>query len=151
VDIRWPNDVMVAEKKCAGILVEMTAQPERIEHVQIGVGVNVNQTAIPAELAGEATSLRSETGCTFSRVEILVSILHRMERYFDLLQEQGAATIVARFGEISSYARGKRVRVTDGPNVLVGETVGLSPEGMLLVRCEDGRTESILSGQDRPE
>ena len=151
VDIRWPNDVMVAEKKCAGILVEMTAQPERVEHVQIGVGVNVNQTAIPAELAAEATSLCRETGRAFSRVEILVSILGRMERYFDLLQERGAAPIVSRFGEISSYARGKRVRVTDGPNLLVGETVGLSPEGMLLVRREDGRTESILSGQVRPE
>lgn len=167
VDIRWPNDVMISGKKCAGILVEMTAQPERIEHVQIGVGVNVNQTAIPAELAAEATSLRRETGRSFSRVEILVSILDRMERYYDLLQERGAAPIVERFGEISSYARGKRVRVTDpsttlpsaklgaggtgGPNALVGETVGLSPEGMLLVRREDGRTESVLSGQVRPE
>ena len=151
VDIRWPNDVMISRKKCAGILVEMTAQPERVEHVQIGVGVNVNQTAIPAELAAEATSLRRETGRAFSRVETLVSILARMERYYDLLQERGAAPVVARFGEISSYARGKRVRITDGPSVLVGETVGLSPEGMLLVRREDGQTESVLSGQVRPE
>jgi len=151
VDVRWPNDVMISGKKCAGILVEMTAQPERVEHVQIGVGVNVNQSAVPAELAGEATSLRRETGRAFSRVEMLVSILVRMERYYDILQEQGAAPIVARFGEISSYARGKRVRVADGPSVLVGETVGLSPEGMLLVRREDGQTESILSGQVRPE
>lgn len=164
VDIRWPNDVMISGKKCAGILVEMTAQPERVEHVQIGVGVNVNQTAIPAELAAEATSLRRETGRAFSRVEILVSILVRMERYYDLLQERGAAPIVERFGEISSYARGKRVRVTDsstvlpsaplgtgGTGVLVGETVGLSPEGRLLVRREDGETESVLGGLVRPE
>jgi BirA family biotin operon repressor/biotin-[acetyl-CoA-carboxylase] ligase len=151
VDIRWPNDVIISGKKCAGILVEMTAQPERVEHAQIGVGINVNQTAIPAELAAEAASLRRETGRTFSRAEILVSILGRMERYYHLLQERGSAPIVARFGEISSYARGKRVRVTDGPSVLVGETDGLSPEGMLRVRREDGQTESVLSGQVRPE
>jgi len=150
-DVRWPNDVLIRGKKCCGILVEMTAQPERVEHVQIGVGVNVNQTAIPAELAAEATSLRRETGRAFSRVEILVSILDRMERYYDLLQERGAAPIVERFGEISSYARGKRVRVTDGPRVLTGVTVGLSPEGMLLVRRDDGQTESVLSGVVRPE
>ena len=164
VDIRWPNDVMISAKKCAGVLVEMTAQPERVEHAQIGVGVNVNQTAIPAELTGEATSLRRETGRAFSRLEILVAILARIERYYHRLQEQGAAPIVERFSQISSYARGKRIRVSDystplpsvpagagEPRVLTGETVGLSPEGMLLVRCEDGQTESVLSGLVRPE
>ena len=150
-DIRWPNDVMIRGKKCAGILVEMTAQPERVEHAQIGVGVNVNQTAIPAELAAEATSLRRETGRSVSRVEILASLLNRMELYYDRLQERGTVSVVERFSEISSYARGKRVRVTDGPRVLTGETVGLSPEGMLLVRSDEGKTESILSGLVRPE
>ncbi len=150
-DIRWPNDVMLRGKKCAGILVEMTAQPERVEHAQIGVGVNVNQTAIPAELAAEATSLRRETGRAVSRVEMLASILSRMELYYDRLQKRGAAAIVERFSEISSYARGKRVRVTDNARVLIGETIGLSPEGMLLVRRDDGPTEAVLSGLVRPE
>jgi BirA family transcriptional regulator, biotin operon repressor / biotin---[acetyl-CoA-carboxylase] ligase len=151
IDIRWPNDVMIRGKKCAGILVEMTAQPERVEHAQIGVGVNVNQTAFPADIASEATSLRREAGRTFSRVEVLAAIMSRMELRYDQLLRDGAAAVVRRFGEISSYAHGKRVRVTDGPHVLTGETVGLSPEGMLLVRRDDGHTESILSGLVRPE
>ena len=152
VDIRWPNDVMMSGKKCAGILVEMTAQPERVVHARIGVGVNVNQTAIPAELAEEATSMRREADRPLSRVEVLTSILGRMERYYGVLEERGKAAIVERFSEISSYARGKRVRVTDDANVIVGETLGLSSEGMLLVRRDDNRkTESILSGLVRPE
>ena len=150
-DIRWPNDVLIGGKKCAGILVEMTAQPERVEHAQIGIGVNVNQAEIPAELAAEATSLRIEADRSFSRLEILVSIVKRLEHYYHRLEERGAGAIVQRFGEISSYARGKRVRVTDGARVLVGETVGLSPEGMLLVRGDDGQTESVLGGLVRPE
>ena len=158
-DVRWPNDVLIRGKKCCGILVEMTAQPERVEHAQVGVGVNVNQAEIPAELAAEATSLRREAGRAVSRLEILVSIFKRMELYYDRLHERGAEAIVERFGEISSYARGKRVRVTDpstalgtgNARVLSGETVGLSPEGMLLVRRDDGQTEAVLSGVVRPE
>jgi BirA family biotin operon repressor/biotin-[acetyl-CoA-carboxylase] ligase len=150
-DVRWPNDVLIRAKKCAGILVEMTAQPERVEHAQVGVGVNVNQTEIPPELAAEATSLRLETGHAVSRLEILVSILKRMERHYHELEKRGAGAIVERFSEISSYARGKRVRVTDNARVLTGETVGLSPEGMLLVRRDDGETEAVLSGLVRPE
>ncbi|OFW27889.1 MAG: biotin--[acetyl-CoA-carboxylase] ligase [Acidobacteria bacterium RIFCSPLOWO2_12_FULL_60_22] len=150
-DIRWPNDVLIGGKKCAGILVEMTAQPERVEHAQIGIGVNVNQAEIPAELAAEATSLRIEAGRGFSRLEVLVSILKRLEHYYHRLEERGAGAIVGRFGEISSYARGKRVRVTDGQRVIIGETVGLSPEGMLLVRRDDGEVEAVLSGLVRPE
>ena len=150
-DIRWPNDVLIGGKKCAGILVEMTAQPERVEHAQVGIGVNVNQAEIPAELAAEATSLRIEAGRSFSRLEVLVSIVKRLEHYYHRLEERGAGAIVQRFSEISSYARGKRVRVSDGERVLIGETVGLSPEGMLLVRCDDGEVETVLSGVVRPE
>ena len=164
-DVRWPNDVLLRGKKCAGILVEMTAQPERVEHAQVGVGVNVNQTEIPSELAAEATSLRLETGRTVSRLEILAAILKRMERHYHELEERGPGAIVERFSEVSSYACGKRVRVTDpstalgtggtsragNARVLIGETVGLSPEGMLLVRRDDGQTEAVLSGLVRPE
>ena len=150
-DVRWPNDVLMRGKKCAGILVEMTAQPERVEHAQVVIGVTVNQEVTPAELAAEATSLRLEAGRSFSRLEVLVGILNRLEHYYNRLHQKGAAVIVDRFREISSFACGKRVRVTDGDRVLTGETVGLSPEGMLLVRRDDGQTESVLSALVRPE
>ncbi|MBI4464159.1 MAG: biotin--[acetyl-CoA-carboxylase] ligase, partial [Acidobacteria bacterium] len=151
VDLRWPNDVMVNGKKCAGILVEMTAEPERIEHVLVGIGVNVNQEQIPKELLAEATSLRREAGASFSRLEIFISALRRLEYYYNRLLEEGAGVIVGRFGEISSYASGKRVRVSDGSRVTTGQTAGLTPEGILRVRRDDGQTELIRSGQVRPE
>ena len=150
-DLRWPNDVLIQGKKCAGILVEMTAEPERIERVLLGIGVNVNQQQMPANLAAEATSLRLETGRNFSRLEILAAVLKRLEQYYLKLLEQGPAGIVRRFSEISSFARGKRVRVTDGSRVLMGETAGLSPEGILLLRRDDGQTEMVLGGQVRAE
>jgi BirA family biotin operon repressor/biotin-[acetyl-CoA-carboxylase] ligase len=148
-DLRWPNDVMIGEKKCAGILVEMTAEPVRITHVLIGIGINVNQQQMPVELGSEATSLFLEAGRNFSRLEILVSVLKRLEHYYNLLQEAGTQAIVARFGEVSSYARGKRVRITEGTNVVDGMTDGLTAEGLLLVRRDDGQMERILSGRVR--
>ena len=151
MDLRWPNDVLVNGKKCAGILVEMTAEPEKIGHVLVGLGINANHTQIPGELAAEATSLRLEAGRVFSRLDLLISILKRLEHHYNRFQEQGAAIIVQRFCEISSYARGKRVKVTDGLSVVSGVTAGLTPEGVLLLWQDDGRTEKILSGQVRPE
>ncbi|MBI1955053.1 MAG: biotin--[acetyl-CoA-carboxylase] ligase [Acidobacteria bacterium] len=150
-DLRWPNDVLVREKKCAGILVEMTAEPERIEHVLMGIGINVNHLRMPEDLASAATSLRLEAGRSFSRLEILAAALKRLEQYYLQLLEQGPAAIVRRFSEISSFARGKRVRVSDGSRVLTGETAGLSPEGILLLRRDDGQTEMVLGGQVRTE
>jgi BirA family biotin operon repressor/biotin-[acetyl-CoA-carboxylase] ligase len=151
MDLRWPNDVLSGGKKCAGILVEMTAERDRIEYVLVGIGVNVNHEKIPENLSGEATSLRLQAGHSFPRLEILVSVLERLEHYYDLLLEKGPAIVVERFNEISSYARGKRVSVSDGAHTLSGVTAGLTPEGILLVRCDDGRIEKVFSGQVRPE
>ena len=129
----------------------MTAEPDRIEYVLAGIGVNVNQSRVPGELAGVATSLRLEAGRNFSRLEILLSLLKRLEHYYHRLLEEGPAVIVKRFSEVSSFARGKRVTVSDGAQVLTGVTAGLTPEGVLLVRRDDGRIEKVLSGHVRPE
>jgi len=150
MDLRWPNDVLCNAKKCAGILVEMTAEPEKVEHVLIGIGINVNHESIPAELASEATSLRLEAGKHFSRIEVLSAVLKRLERYYHLLLLEGTDAIVRRFAEISSFATGKRVTVSDGVHTLAGTTAGLTSEGILTVRRDDGQIEKVLSGNVRP-
>jgi biotin-(acetyl-CoA carboxylase) ligase len=90
-----------------------------------------------------------EAGRSFSRLEVLVSLLKRLERHYNRLQEEGPAFIITRFTEISSYARGKHVRVSEGNEVLTGVTQGLTPEGVLLLRRENGITEKVISGQVR--
>ena len=64
-DLRWPNDVLLNEKKVSGILVEMESDRDRVRHVIAGVGINVNNSAMPPELAPIASSLKIETGCEF--------------------------------------------------------------------------------------
>jgi BirA family transcriptional regulator, biotin operon repressor / biotin---[acetyl-CoA-carboxylase] ligase len=145
-DIRWPNDVMLNGKKVCGILTEMQAELDRIHFAVVGIGINVNQSKMPPEISGIATSLRIETGRSHSRLELLARLLRRLDHYYNQFVTQGAAPIVKRFAEVSSYVEGKRVRITSGDESFVGMTAGLESSGILRVKRDDGRIEPIISG-----
>lgn len=147
VDIRWPNDLLVNDKKFAGILTEMSAETERVHYVVVGVGLNVNHAKIPAELEPIATSLRLAAGQRFSRMEILVRLLGAFDRYYNqLLARDGAPSILGRWAAVSSYAAGKRVKVSTGAGEFTGTTAGLDATGLLRIRRENGETETVLAG-----
>ena len=146
LDIRWPNDVMLNGKKVCGILTEMQAELDRIHFAAVGIGINVNQSKMPPEISGIATSLRIETGRKHSRVELLARLLRRLDHYYNQFVAQGAAPIVTRFAEVSSYVQGKRVRITSGTESFVAVTAGLEPSGILRVKRGDGRIDPIISG-----
>ncbi|HUJ33336.1 MAG TPA: biotin--[acetyl-CoA-carboxylase] ligase [Candidatus Acidoferrum sp.] len=146
-DIRWPNDLIVDGKKFCGILTEMYAEPDRVHYAVLGIGMNVNQTKMPADLAAIATSLRIETGKTHSRPELLIRLLRHLDRYYNQFVADGAAPILRRFAEVSSYSQGKRVRITTSAETFTGTTAGLEPSGALRVARHDGRgVEVVLSG-----
>ena len=146
VDLKWPNDLMVAAKKAGGILTEMHADPGAIRFVVVGIGLNVNQEKFPSELANIATSLRIETGKPQSRMELLVRLLREFESDYNRFVQEGVASVVKRFAVLSSYAHGKRVRVTNGTESYLGTTVGLGPEGLLQVERDDGRVMTVIAG-----
>ena len=145
-DLRWPNDLLFGRKKFCGILTEMNAEQDRIHFVAIGIGINVNHLKIPEDLAEIATSLRIETGRIYSRVEVVARLLRHLDSYYNRFISEGAESIVARFTEVSSYARGKRVRIATTTGTYVGTTEGLEPGGLLRVRRDDGRTLPVISG-----
>jgi BirA family biotin operon repressor/biotin-[acetyl-CoA-carboxylase] ligase len=145
-DLRWPNDLLLAGKKFCGILTEMHAEPDRVRFVIVGIGVDVNHASMPAALSGIATSLRMITGRTHSRLQILTRLLRNLETYYNRFVAEGPAPILARFTEVSSYARGKHVRITTGGETYTGTTDGLDPHGLLRVRRDDGRCEVVISG-----
>jgi BirA family biotin operon repressor/biotin-[acetyl-CoA-carboxylase] ligase len=146
-DIRWPNDLLVRGRKFGGILTEMHAEPDRLHYAVIGIGINVNQPKMPAEIENVATSLRIESGKAHSRLELLVRLLRHLDRYYNLYLAEGSAPILRRFEEVSSYFRGKRVRITTARETFTGTTAGLETSGVLRVTRDDGKgTEAILSG-----
>jgi BirA family biotin operon repressor/biotin-[acetyl-CoA-carboxylase] ligase len=146
-DIRWPNDLLVGGRKFSGILTEMHAEPDRMHYAVIGIGINVNQTKMPPELEGVATSLRMETGKIHSRLELLIRLLRYLDRYYNQFLVEGAVPILRRFAEVSSYSQGKRVRITTATETFTGTTAGLESSGVLRVARDDGRgIEPVLSG-----
>src|SRR6202051_4970116 len=114
VDLKWPNDLLVGGKKAGGILTEMHAEPAQVRFVIVGIGLNVNQEKFPSELSASATSLRVESGRPQSRLELLVRLLREFERDYNDFLSEGPAAVIGRFTRVSSYAQGKRVRVSNG-------------------------------------
>ena len=132
-DLRWPNDVMLAGKKVAGILVR---------NAIAGIGINVNHTSFPAELASDATSLRLHTGAPVSLTDIILALLPAIDAFVELDKD----TILRRFARASTYAAGRRVTVAQPDGVIEGTTAGLDPAGFLIVRKDDGTDTLIVAG-----
>ncbi len=144
-DLRWPNDVLVNGKKCAGILVQL------IDGAAVaGIGVNVNQTLFPPELAGIATSLQLASGRPHSREDLLVQLLETVDCFGRILVEDGKDEILRLYSRSSSFVQQRRVLVEQEGSVLEGTTEGLDPSGFLVLRKLDGTRALILAGGVRP-
>jgi len=145
-ELKWPNDLMLNGKKLGGILTEMHAEPNAVRFVIVGVGINVNQERFPTELVGVATSIRKETGRISYRLELLVRLLTQFESDYNRFLHEGPGFVVERFESVSSFARGRRVRVDTGAETYSGTTAGLSPEGLLLVARDNGPVVTVIAG-----
>lgn len=146
-DLRWPNDVMLGDRKFCGILTELNAEVTKVRYAVVGIGINVNQQAFAPELQAIATSLRQETGREWSRVELAAALLKSLDREYRALLEDpstGRGSILKRFEERSSYARRREVHV-DEDGGYDGITEGLDERGFLQVRTDRG-LRTVLSG-----
>ena len=142
-DLRWPNDLLLGGKKFCGILIEMNAEATRVRYAVVGMGINVNQETFPPSIA--ATSLRMESGRTWSRVELAAALLKSLDGEYRRLPDAAARNEVRlRFEQNSSSARGRRVRVEEDGGY-EGVTEGLDERGFLRVRTESG-VRTVLSG-----
>jgi BirA family biotin operon repressor/biotin-[acetyl-CoA-carboxylase] ligase len=152
-DLRWPNDLLLGEKKFCGILTEMNAEVTRVRYAVVGIGINVNQSEFPPDLEPIATSLLIATGKTCSRVQLTAALLQSLNREYLALGRHNIAEarrdIFRRFEQLSSYARGKRVRVEEEDDGFEGVTAGLDDRGFLRVETSSGM-RTVLSGGVRP-
>ena len=144
-DLRWPNDLLLDGKKCAGILVELVANA-----FLAGIGVNVNHTRFPVELTHQATSLHLVSGRCHSRERLLIELVRAAESFTRMLVEGGPRPVLEMFRRASSFARGRRVRVEAQGAALVGVTDDLDSTGFLWLRTDDGDRVLIRSGGVRP-
>ena len=139
-DLRWPNDVLIGGRKCAGILAQLEG-----DAIIAGIGVNIAQRSFPPGLATPATSLLL-AGARVDRDELLTGLANAVDRCCRILCDEGASAILRMFEASSSYARGRRVRVDQPGGAIEGVTQGLDPSGFLIIEQDHGRRSTIYTG-----
>lgn len=146
-EIKWPNDILFRGKKVAGILTEMSAELDRVKHVILGVGVDVNLTIseLPVELRKIATSLRIELGKPVARAELATNMLRELDQDYARVVGGGFAELADEW-EGRCTTIGQEVTIAIGERRIRGRAESLDDDGALLVRTEHGHLERIIGG-----
>jgi BirA family transcriptional regulator, biotin operon repressor / biotin---[acetyl-CoA-carboxylase] ligase len=146
-EIKWPNDILIGGKKVAGILTELSAELDRVKHIILGIGVDVNVAAaeLPPEVRKLATSLKIEAGAHISRVELAAEILRELDRDYARICA-GKFSEVADEWEAGCATIGKNVTVQMGDRKISGCAESLDEDGALLVRTQHGHLERVIGG-----
>jgi len=147
--IKWPNDLLLNGKKLGGILTEMETESDRISHVVVGLGLNVNNPGFPAELTATATSLTLAAGGAFSRVDLLKAWLEEFDGLYDRFLNQGFAEILEEWKGLT-VTLGREVTVRQGPREISGLALDVAPDGALLLRTAGSEIVRVISGEITP-
>ena len=145
--IKWPNDIVVNSKKVCGILTEMNAQFDYINHIVVGIGINVHNERFPEEISQMASSLMIEAGGKrFHRAQIIAETMSYFEQYYDtFLKTQDLSALVREYDELLVNMN-KAVRVLDPKERFDGKAMGITPKGELIVDTWESR-KLVSSGE----
>lgn len=145
--IKWPNDIVVNGKKVCGILTEMNAQFDYINHIVVGIGINVHNESFPEEISQMASSLMIEAGGKrFHRAQIIAETMAYFEQYYDtFLKTQDLSALVREYDKLL-VNRNKSVRVLDPKEPFDGKAMGITPKGELIVDTWESR-KLVSSGE----
>ena len=147
VKIKWPNDIIINGKKLVGILTEMSTQIDYINHVTIGVGINVNLTEFPEEIRETATSLRLECGHVVKRAPLIAAVMKRFEQNYTVFLEHGDLSgLKERYSELL-VNKDREVRILGAKEQYNAYALGINQTGELIVRKEDGTEEAVYAGE----
>ena len=149
IAVKWPNDVLVDGRKVAGILLEMRCEGLRVDHVILGVGVNVEGRAedLPGPLSGRpATLAEVSAGGAPNRRELLCAFLETFEGLYDEFLREGVAAVLPRWNRWFR-AQGTVLRVRTASRVLEGTARGLDADGALLLEVAGAGTQRIFAGE----
>lgn len=147
-NLKWPNDVMVAGKKAAGILLDLSAEAETVNYAVIGIGINANVDASKLKIDREGrpavTSLRDELGRDINRLQLVKILLEKLEHFYLMLERSGSPAIVAEWRKRSDMV-GKKVTVLQQGKSRHGTAASINDDGSLVVRTADGDM-NVVSG-----
>jgi BirA family biotin operon repressor/biotin-[acetyl-CoA-carboxylase] ligase len=149
--IRWPNDIMIADKKVAGLLLEANLQGKESGYCLLGFGIDVNVPIedIDLQVRDRVTTISDELGYTVDPAKLLAASLKDFETRFDQIEE-GESDSVLREWKAMSATLGRKVRVNTLLSSFEGEAIDIDKDGTLLVRRDNGVIENVIAGDVFP-
>lgn len=144
--IKWPNDILLSGKKVSGLLTEMSAEPDRIRHIVLGIGVNVNMDnrALQPDVRRMSTTLAAAMGKPVDRTALLKTLLIELDLWHHRFLK-GDAGVLAAWKELN-VTLGHRVAVSGGGAKLEGLAHGVDAEGRLVLKLDDGTLRQVAAG-----
>lgn len=147
VQIKWPNDLILDGRKIAGILTELSAEVDYINHIVVGIGINVNTEHFPEEITRTATSLYREAGEKFLRAEVAARCMERFEACYDAFIKTEDLGGLRKDYEALLVNTDRVVQVLEPGHEYMGTALGINDQGELLVRREDGSVALVYAGE----
>ena len=148
VGIKWPNDILIGNKKVCGILTEVNASIDKVNYVVVGIGIdmNVDVPLFPPDLQKGATSLKNELDTEINGAILVQKFLLEFENIYNEFKEGKFPEILKEWRSLSKTI-GNNVEVRTRGKTIRGEAVGINKEGILILELEDGSLRKIISGE----
>lgn len=148
VGIKWPNDILIGNKKVCGILTEVNASINKVNYVVVGIGIdmNVDVPLFPPELQRGATSLKNELDTEINGALLVQKFLLEFENYYNEFKEGKFPEILNKW-RLLSKTIGNNVEVRTRGKTVRGEAVGINKDGVLILELEDGSLRKMISGE----
>lgn len=147
--VKWPNDILINGKKVAGILTEMNSEPDKIHHIIVGMGVNLNMeaSALPTELSEIATSLREVSGKTIDMAKFTAELYSSLEKWYTLCLLKGFKPVLDKWQSYFDRV-GTEIKVSGqaAGSSQEGICMGIDDDGALLIKTGSGVVERVVSG-----
>jgi len=150
VGIKWPNDILIEDKKVCGILTEISTERDSIDYIIAGIGIdaNVDLELLPPELREETTSLKSVLEKEISRMMLVRKFLENFETMYNEFNQGNFQKILQKWRKYSKTI-GSNVEIRKGTEIVQGEAVGVNREGALILELKNGSLRKIISGECR--
>ena len=145
--IKWPNDILINEKKVCGILTEMSAELDIINWVVVGVGINMNidHREFPEDIHENTISLQEVLNKEVLRVRMVQIFLQEFEKYYESLKRREFSSVLKEW-TLYSHTLGRKIKVDMGERIIIGEAMDINESGALILKKEDGELIKIISG-----
>ncbi len=145
VECKWPNDLLIAGKKIAGMLIETTTQNDAVMHVILGIGINVNQTEFPGDIKEKATSLKLHSQQEINRIRLLCAVLAELEYRFDQLRHFSAQMLLDEWKQRATML-GSEITLVEHRTSIQARAIDVAPSGALVIEEMNGMRREVFAG-----